>query len=230
MKIKEDEFWEYWEKFDYPNIERALRVGLDFDFDINHYVQQASWMNDFHMLYVFWKCGTRAPTPFIENIFKRFDAGDTADILKKEEQSLLKNEVKKDIKNLTHNFSIKNLPIENVYFTLNKEIWLDLHIQFSAFLYESNLIKPQSLIFSLIVDSSELNRLAGKEIFYDKEDFDESFYLYSSHNPVDLVVFKVINVNGKDCEVEFTLRFDFSYEKNGQEEFLTINKQIVLTN
>jgi hypothetical protein len=230
-KLPEADFWTYLEKQDYAALTHLFNHGKKFKIpNIQDWIKQASWQKNYAQMFFLWRNGAPAPTPFIEEIFSRFKMGVHFETLEQEKQAE-KNAalalVKADLSDFT---SAQQIPIEEIVFykTANDqmvETTYILSIRFAHYLQHGYVHAHTALAYTIyyappIVDGTLLTE--------DNFEGDESIYLFSSHNRVNLISLSFSKISNVQLNMRIELDFNFSLEGNGDEEILVLEKIIDL--
>lgn len=216
-----EEFWKYYNNKEFDKLLPVFdnRREVEFGFNMDTYVKQASYGEDFEQLQFLWQRGAKELTPYIAEIFTRFNKGETArDMIREKEarKQVKRSGVETD---LTNYESVDQIPVKELFFDTNGENETYLIIRFTPFLYEDELFANESCSFGpLVFDTSQPDRKFDFSSHY----FGESIYLFYAHNPVELKEIEVGQIVNGEVKVKIVLEFDFAFEGNGKSELLTI--------
>jgi hypothetical protein len=219
--MNRDEFWKYYNDKEFDKLQSVFNDGTEsqFGFDIDIYVKQASWSEDFEQLYFLWKNGAKALTPYIAEIYDKFSKGETAKDMVRAKEIKRNDKLKKVKADLTNYESVNQLPIDQVYFNTNKKNETYLIITFAPFTYNEMIFDSESCLFGPL----SFTDLGTKNRFdFSASNFNESIYLFNVHNPVNLLEIEFQDAFKNEIKVKIILQFDFEFEANRKNELLTL--------
>jgi hypothetical protein len=224
--MTKEEFWESYNGRELEKIRPIIHRGASYDFDIQDITQKTSWLEDYEQLHFLWQLKAEAYTPFIKNIFDRFEKGESfqALLLEKELEKQRKLDVvKADLTNFT---SVNQIPFGEISFEKDTETTLRLTLPILPYLFEEYVSENVVLVFSPI--EIDKNDLKNGRIDFEENHFDESIYLFNSHNPFDLKSIEFEDFSKEIIKMKITLAFVFEFEGNGDNQLLDI--QITVPN
>ena len=220
--MEQEEFWRKYNNREFENLYSEFERGLKFNFDLEQETKQASWGEDYELLHFLWKIGAKGETPFIEDIFDKFNNGESFTQManrKAESEKKKKADVSAD---LTAYNSIKDLPIGKIELRLHDHSEFYLHIEIKPYLYDDYVVEPDGLHFGPLRLNQDL--LSNDRIEFAPNEFDESIYLFHSHNPVDLKSIEFQKISDTEILIKAEILFNFKFENNGENEILIIEK------
>ena len=213
-----EDFWKSYNDRELDKILPLLKNGETFGFDIKHYTQQASWSEDYEQLHFLWRMKAEAYTPFIKKVFERFENGESYEVMLFEKQ--IEKQRKLDLvkADLTNFKSINQIPFGEITFDKNDETTFRLTLPLFPYLYDGYICENEPIIFSPI--KIDKNDLKNGRIDFEPNKFDESIYLYDSHNPVDLKSIEFSDFSENSMQIKISVEFLFSFEGNGKNQVL----------
>lgn len=192
---------------DYLEIQKQMKNGFDPNQLVNEQhsaVQIALFLDDYKLLYIFWKNGVKSNLNAVNDIFEAFANGKIV------ESRLPRQINNKNIVDLTHDFSIiKVLSANGIFRQLNDSI-CSIELGLKTFKYQ-NEIQKTKIIFDKIPCSKPSNGNI-KQIFTFPQNpqlgyVESSSYIYGAHHPVDLLSLEYLKINSKSIVVQLQLHF-----------------------
>jgi hypothetical protein len=211
-----EEFWKLYNDKEFEKILPILNSGETFGFDLKQYTLQSSWSKDYEQLHFLWRMKAEAYTPFIKNVFERFENGESYEVMlfeKQVEKQRKLNSVKADLTNFK---SVNQIPFGEITFDKNDETTFRLTLPLLPYLYDGYVCENEFIIFSPI--EIDKNNFKNGQITFEKNQFDESIYLFNSHNPVDLKSIEFSDFSENSMKIKITLEFLFAFEGNGNNQ------------
>ena len=220
--MNQKEFWDKYNKREFDDLYSEFEKGVKFNFDLEQQTKQASWGEDYELLYFLWKIGAKGETPFIEEIFEKFQNGESFSEMANQKAKLEKEKRENASADLTSYNSVKDIPIGEIELKLHNHSEFYLHIDIKPYFYDDYVIEPDGLHFGPLL----LNRDLGSNgiVEFDSNEFDESIYLFHSHNPVELKSIEFIKLNNLETLIKITVSFNFEFGNNGKNETLILEK------
>jgi hypothetical protein len=224
--MTKEEFWESYNSRELEKILPIIHQGAIFDFDIQDITQKASWLEDYEQLHFLWQLKAEAYTQFIKNIFDRFEKDVSYQVLlheKELEKQRKLDAIKADLTNFT---SVNQIPFGEISFEKETETTFRVIFPILPYLFDEHVSENEIIIFSPIkIDKKDLK---NGRIDFEANQFDESIYLFHSHNPVDLKTIEFEDTTEDFIKMKLILKFLFEFEGNGDNQFLGI--QITVPN
>jgi hypothetical protein len=224
-KMTKEEFWESYNSRDLEKILPIIHQSSSFDFDIQDITQKTSWLEDYEQLFFLWQLKAEAYTSFIKEVFDRFENGESYQALlheKELEKQRKLDAVKADLTNFT---SVNQIPFGEISFEKETETTFRLTLPILPYLFEEHIAENENIVFSPIEISK--NDLKNGRIDFKVNQFDESIYLFHSHNPVDLKSIEFEDSSEDFIRMKITLAFLFEFEGNGANQLLDIQTTVV---
>lgn len=218
-----DDFWKLYNDRELNQLLPIIHKSKKFGFDLKHYTEQASWSTNYEELYFLWKLNAKAYTPFIEEIFNRFEKGEYEKMIieKKLEEQKKADSIKAD---LTEFSSVNQIPLGEISLSKGKDSIIRLTIPILPFHYDNFISEEELIVFSdLEINFDDLKK--GR-IDFNKNQFDESIYLFYTHNPVVLKSIEFEDYSIDFLKIRITIQFYFSVENNGDDELLIIKETV----
>lgn len=199
----------------YQAVEYALQNGFDANAIVNNDVtgiEWASYTDDFRMMEIFWKHGSKPTTEFIEDIVAKFESGKTyLDLGKTEEKP-------NDYPDLTKDFSVTKWGFLKGQFNKEEGNYYSIVLPVSKFILDNEIISTSVQMYAIELTET-LQNYIGKTVSFPLNPndgyIDGSVYLKNAHNPVDVPKFKFLSIGKDILELELTMKFDFEYESIG---------------
>ncbi|WMX13079.1 hypothetical protein [Aureispira sp. CCB-E] len=212
--MREEYFWILYENKEFDKLQRAFDNGLTFEFDIEDAILQASYADDYSLMYFLWKNGAKAETPYIEKIFEKFKVGELQ--YKNKESFFIRED---NIKDLSKKNIVASLDIIKVFYSITKKIEeeqdreIEIEIQFEPFLYQGQKTIWEVNFVGVVNLKIEKKIFSSQGYFFKEGDVESSsVYIKSVHSPVDL---RWIKIDKERSTIELEILFDFEYEKTG---------------
>jgi hypothetical protein len=222
--MTKEEFWESYNSRELEKIRPIIHQGASYDFDIQDIIQKTSWLEDYEQLHFLWQLKAEAYTPFIKNIFDRFENGESYQVLlheKELEKQRKLDSVKADLTNFT---SVNQIPFGEISFEKETETTFRLKLQILPYLFEEHVSENEMIVFSPI--EMDKNDLKNGRIDFEANHFDESIYLFHSHNPVDLKSIEFEEITEDFIKMKIVLEFLFEFEGNGDNQLVDIQMTV----
>jgi hypothetical protein len=187
-------------------------------------IEFASFGNDYRMIYLLWKSGAEATTPYLEEIIALFENGFTYDQIENE-LSKPNTEPSANLNFTSDSFHINEVPRKQLTF---KEIGAEyrLILEFEPFNLDGDYCAPiLHFEFSLDEETQKYLRKGGVE--FEPDACASSILLKNSHNPVDLIFIRLTKGLFSPEKIQFRLNFDFEHESIGiKNEMLAVKEKI----
>ena len=194
---------------DYDGVKKAIEEGFDVNTQVPEkvaIVESAQPAEDYEMLYILWKSGARATTPWLGKVFASFEIGHFPQNEKKE--------VPQNIKKFnSNNFSMKKLKISNGKLFLSEND-CRIELQIHPFELDDEVIATCIYLedMSLPVDIKDIENKNFDFPAYPQEGcIDSSIYLKNVHNPITVktISFKKYDKSSDVIKVSLDMEFDF---------------------
>ncbi|MDB5283675.1 MAG: hypothetical protein JWO06_2750 [Bacteroidota bacterium] len=102
--------------------------------------------------------------------------------------------------------------------------FFNLGINIEPFLYEGEVADSDGFVFSPFgLDEEDLK---GGRREFERDDFDESIYLFHSHNPVYLKAIEFQTISEQELKIKVELLFAFQFEGNGKNQLVVLEQNI----
>ncbi|MFM7023229.1 MAG: hypothetical protein ACKOXB_09640 [Flavobacteriales bacterium] len=213
-----EEFYTKFENRKYAEILDEFKRGLNLDIDIEEETNQASWSENFEALYLFWQMGAKGESPFIEEIFERFKNGESPQQLideKAENERAKRAAASADLTTFT---TVQQIPLGEITMFAEEGLYF-LSIEIKSYIFDDYVYDARNLIFGPI-------NIQESKTEFTNDAFDESIYLFHSHNPIYLKSIELQNLNNLETQIKVELLFDFEFEVNGKNKSLVIEQKI----
>jgi len=220
--MNQEDFWNKYNNREFDNLFSKFEKGVKFNFDLEQETKQASWGEDYELLYFLWKVGAKGESPFIEEIFEKFRNGENFSTMVNQKDELEKEKRENPSADLTSYNSVEDIPIGEIRLALHDQSEFYLHIDIEPYLYDDYVVEPNGLHFGPLILNRDLS--SNGMITFDSNEFDQSVYLFHSHNPVDLKSIEFKKLNEQETSMKIEVSFNFEFENNGENEILTLEK------
>ncbi|MFZ9955016.1 MAG: hypothetical protein ACO3E1_02730 [Flavobacteriales bacterium] len=129
--------------------------------------------------------------------------------------------MKTDLSNYT---SVKQIVFGEITLSRVDQHTYQLLIPIAPYLFDNYVYTEKELCFYPIEITEE--HLKVGHIDFAENQFDEAFYLFNSHNPVDLISIDFRNTEDEELLLIVKLHFIFEFERNGENEMLILEQKI----
>lgn len=195
---------------DYEGVQKAIDDGFDVNTQIpdrEPIVTTAQASEDYKMLHILWKAGANPTTPWLVEVFEKFERHI---IPVKDEKRYCENITRFD----SDNFSIKKLNISygELLFQGNES---NIELFIDPFIFDDELVETSIHIIDVCLPSI-ISEIENKKIvlpqYPDEGYIDSSIYLRNVHNPINVKQIEFKDYDKKDNSIQVLLDLDFEFE------------------